>query len=212
MLRLAARHADIWNAVGSPEELAAINERLDEACRAVGRDPATLARTVSPRINLLASADAFAAGVAAYRAIGFRDIYLPWPRTDAEVPVLREAARDLIPALRGEAPAGRPPADRRPADLAAVDAATILLATAAIPEGTPRRLLEFLVEHPNERFDGAALRERLGLERHEEVARGFAAIAAVLARHGLGRPWNEAQAGYLLPAAQAAILARASSG
>jgi F420-dependent oxidoreductase-like protein len=211
MLRLAARHADIWNAVGVPEELATINQRLDEACRAEGRDPASLERTVSPRINLLASADAFADGVAAYRAIGFRDIYLPWPRTETEVPVLREVARDLIPALRGQGTTSSPhaPHQRQIGDLPAVAEATVVLAYAAIPGDTPRRLLDFLVDHPDERFDGAALRERLGLERHDEVARGFAAIAAVLERHGIARPWTEAQAGYLLPASQAAVLARA---
>jgi hypothetical protein len=194
-----------------PEELATINQRLDEACRAEGRDPASLVRTVSPRINLLASADAFADGVAAYRAIGFRDIYLPWPRTETEVPVLREVARDLIPALRGQGTTSSPhaPHQRQSGDLPAVAEATVVLAYAAIPGDTPRRLLDFLVDHPDERFDGAALRERLGLERHDEVARGFAAIAAVLERHGIARPWTEAQAGYLLPASLAAVLARA---
>jgi F420-dependent oxidoreductase-like protein len=211
MLRLAARHADIWNAVGVPEELATINQRLDETCVAAGRDPRSLVRTVSPRINLLESADAFADGVAAYRAIGFRDIYLPWPRTEAEAPVLREVARDLIPALRGQERSSSPasPAHRLPADLAVMDEETVILAFAAVPDGAPRRLLDLLVDHPDERFDAAALRDRLGLDRHEETARGFATIAAVLARYGIARPWSEAQAGYLLPAPQAAILARA---
>jgi F420-dependent oxidoreductase-like protein len=83
MLRLAARHADIWNAVGTPDEGGALNQRLDAACVEEGRDPATLVRTISPRLNLLASGEAFVDGVAAYRAAGFRDIYLPWPRTES---------------------------------------------------------------------------------------------------------------------------------
>ncbi len=213
MLRLAARHADIWNAVGVPDDLATINERLDEACLAEGRDPASLVRTVSPRLNLLESAQAFAEGVAAYRAIGFRDIYLPWPRTEAEVPVLREVARNMIPGLRGRTPSAAPasPEPRLTGDLAAIDEATVVQAYAAIPEGTPHRLLAFLIDHPDERFEGAALRERLGLERHDEVARGFAAISAVFKEQGIARPWTEAQAGYLLPASQAAVLARTRS-
>ena len=211
MLRLAARHADIWNAVGVPEELAAINGRLDEACAAAGRAPTSLVRTVSPRINLLESADAFVDGVAAYRAIGFRDIYLPWPRTEAEVPVLREVARDVIPTLRDEAPSSPPPPpDHGPTkDLTGVDEATIAQAYAAVAEGAPRRLLDVLIDHPDERLASAVLKDRLGLARHEEVARGCAAIATALAEHGIARPWNEAQAGYLLPAPQAAVLARA---
>lgn len=211
MLRLAARHADIWNAVGVPEELATINGRLDEACRAEGRDPATLVRTVSPRINLLASAEVFAEGVAAYRAVGFKDVYLPWPRTAAEVPVLREVARDVIPALRGQRAAPASVTRDRPsvADLDSVDEATIANALRAVADGTPRRLLDFLVDHPDERFDATALRDHLSLERHDEIARGFSAVGEAFARYGIARPWNEAQAGYLLPASPAAALARA---
>ena len=211
MLRLAARHADIWNAVGVPEELATINGRLDEACRAEGRDPASLVRTVSPRINLLESTDAFAQGVAAYRAVGFRDIYLPWPRTEAEVPVLREVARDVIPALRGQRAASTSVTPDRPsvASLDDADAAAIAHALRAVADGTPRRLLDFLVDHPDERFDAAALRVHLGLDQHAEVARGFAAIGEALACHGIARPWNEEKAGYLLTASSAAALARA---
>ncbi len=211
MLRLAARHADIWNAVGTPDEVGAVNERLDAACAAEGRDPASLVRTVSPRINLLESVDAFVDGVAAYRAAGFRDIYLPWPRTERELPILRQVAREVIPALRGQTPPldGLATESRRGVDLTAVDAADVTRAYAAVRDGTPRRLLDFLVDHPDERFDGATLMRQLELPRHDEVARGFAALAADLAEHGLARPWNEAQAGYLLPASHAAALARA---
>jgi F420-dependent oxidoreductase-like protein len=210
MLRLAARHADIWNAVGTPEEGGATNQRLDAACAAEGRDPASLVRTVSPRINLLESVDAFVDGVAAFRAAGFRDIYLPWPRTESELPVLRQVARDVIPALRGQTPVEGPAtAPRRGHDLTTVNEADVVRAYAAVRDGTPRRLLDFLIDHPGERFDSAALMHRLGLERHDEVARGFAALAADLAEHRLARPWNEAQAGYMLPTKSAAVLARA---
>jgi hypothetical protein len=210
MLRLAARHADIWNAVGTPDEGSALNQRLDAACVAAGRDPASLVRTVSPRVNLLESAEAFVDGVAAYRAAGFRDIYLPWPRTESELPVLRQVAREVIPALRGQAPdKGLATAARRGNELTAVDETAIVRAYAAVRDGTPRRLLDFLVEHPDERFDGAALMRQLELPRHDEVARGFAALAADLAEHGLARPWNEAQAGYMLTSQPAAVLSHA---
>jgi F420-dependent oxidoreductase-like protein len=210
MLRLAARHADIWNAVGTPDEGGALNQRLDAACAAEGRDPASLVRTVSPRINLLESVSAFVDGVAGYRAAGFRDIYVPWPRTESELPVLRQVAREAIPALRGQTPVEGPAKEsRRGDDLTTVDEADITRAYAAVRDGTPRRLLDFLIDHPGDRFDGATLRRQLELSRHDEVARGFAALATDLAAHGLARPWNEAQAGYLLPAPHAAVLARA---
>jgi F420-dependent oxidoreductase-like protein len=211
MLRLAARHADIWNVVGVPDDVAAVSRRLDAACAAEGRDPASLVRSVSPRINLLASADAFVEGVAAYRAAGFQDIYLPWPRTESELPVLRQVARDVLPGLRGrERDAEQERAgSRRLVDLAFADESVIAEAYASVAEGLPRRLLDFLMTHPDERLDGAALVARLGLERHDEVTRTIAALAADLATHGIARPWNESQLGYLLPAEQAALLARA---
>jgi alkanesulfonate monooxygenase SsuD/methylene tetrahydromethanopterin reductase-like flavin-dependent oxidoreductase (luciferase family) len=211
MLRLAARHADIWNAVGTPDEGGALNQRLDAACAAEGRDPASLVRTVSPRINLLASVDAFGDGVAAYRAAGFRDIYLPWPRTESELPVLRQVAHEVIPTFRGRAqsPAASAQELRLRDDLTEIAETDLVRAYDAVRDGTPRRLLDFLVDHPDERFDSAALMRLLELRRHDEVARGFAALAADLAEHGLTRPWNEAQAGYLLRSQQAAALAGA---
>jgi hypothetical protein len=79
----------------------------------------------------------------------------------------------------------------------------------AVPDGTPRQLLDWLIAHPEERFDAAALREQLGLARPDEVARGFAAAANALAGFGLARPWNEAQAGFLLPPEWAEVFAQA---
>ena len=60
MLRLTARYADIWNVYwtstnNSPDGVPPLRERVDEACTEVGRDPATLQRTVTV---LIAEADA----------------------------------------------------------------------------------------------------------------------------------------------------------
>ena len=62
MLRLSARYADVWNrdfdAVNpgyepySMEDLLASQEKVDAACLEVGRDPATLARTVGVWVDL----------------------------------------------------------------------------------------------------------------------------------------------------------------
>ena len=103
MLRLTARHGDIWNARGTPEEAGAGNRRLDQLCAEEGRDPATILRGVSPARNFLTSVAAFEEHVAAYRAAGFTDFELPWPRTPEELPVLRQVAREVIPRLRGGA-------------------------------------------------------------------------------------------------------------
>ncbi len=52
MLRLVGRYADMWNgfwddAGSSSRRLAEVRSLIDEACEEVGRDPATLARTVT---------------------------------------------------------------------------------------------------------------------------------------------------------------------
>ena len=57
MLRLAAAHADAWNAWFSwygnrAEGIAALREQVDAACREMGRDPATLERTVAVLIQM----------------------------------------------------------------------------------------------------------------------------------------------------------------
>jgi hypothetical protein len=206
MLRLSARYADIWNAVGTPEETGTINQRLDEACAAEGRDPATLVRSVSPRINLLASPEAFVEGVAAYREAGFRDIFMPWPRTQAERPVLRYVAENIIPSLRGAAAPSSPSSTSSGLrNLGPGDEAQAARAYAGVRDAMARRFLDTLLAHPDERLDGRTLMGHLSVERHDEVTRAVATLAAELAEQGLARPWNEAQQGYLLTGERAAL-------
>jgi probable F420-dependent oxidoreductase len=45
-LRLVARHADLWNSFGPPADYAKQTLVLDEWCRRIGRDPASIERTV----------------------------------------------------------------------------------------------------------------------------------------------------------------------
>jgi probable F420-dependent oxidoreductase len=57
MLRIAAAHADAWNAWftsygNRPEGLAALRDKVDAACADVGRDPATLERTVAVLVQV----------------------------------------------------------------------------------------------------------------------------------------------------------------
>ena len=117
MLRLAARHADIWSwYVQERSELAEFAPRLAEleaACLEVGRDPASIGRSagiiVEPTvvtgaaealaIPLRGSAEEIADGLRAFRAGGFTQIeILLWPRTlaalEAMAPVLELLAAD----------------------------------------------------------------------------------------------------------------------
>jgi alkanesulfonate monooxygenase SsuD/methylene tetrahydromethanopterin reductase-like flavin-dependent oxidoreductase (luciferase family) len=57
MLRLAAAHADAWNAWftwfgNSTEGVAALRGKVDRACEEVGRDPAALGRTVAVLVQV----------------------------------------------------------------------------------------------------------------------------------------------------------------
>jgi F420-dependent oxidoreductase-like protein len=209
MMRLIARHADIWNGIGTPDELGQMNQRLDDACAAEGRDPATLIRSVSPSINMLASPEAFLEGAEAYHAAGIPQIYFPWPRVDAEVPVLRTVARDILPKLRNR-PASASTDSIQPA-LEKLETRIEKLAHAALSsltDPTARRVLDTLIAHPDERLDGPALMRLTGIAQHREVTRAIVTLADAFAAQGLARPWNEAQRGYLLTAETAALLSR----
>jgi alkanesulfonate monooxygenase SsuD/methylene tetrahydromethanopterin reductase-like flavin-dependent oxidoreductase (luciferase family) len=111
MLRLAARHADIWSwYVEERSDLAEFAPRLaalEAACLEIGRDPASIGRSagiiVEPTavtgaaealaIPLRGSAEGIADGLRAFGAGGFTQIeILLWPRTlaalEAMAPVL----------------------------------------------------------------------------------------------------------------------------
>ena len=46
-LRLVAQYADMWNGSGGPREIARLNGVLNDWCAKVGRDPATIERTLN---------------------------------------------------------------------------------------------------------------------------------------------------------------------
>ena len=73
-LPLVASHADMWNAYGTPDKLAAATEVLAAHCAAVGRDPATLERSVTQNVVIRDDrASALRAGEATKAAHGPRD-------------------------------------------------------------------------------------------------------------------------------------------
>jgi alkanesulfonate monooxygenase SsuD/methylene tetrahydromethanopterin reductase-like flavin-dependent oxidoreductase (luciferase family) len=51
-LRIVAQHADIWNVFGTPEEVAHKDEVLRAHCADVGRDPASIERTLGCKITI----------------------------------------------------------------------------------------------------------------------------------------------------------------
>lgn len=54
-LPLVARHADLWNAYGSPESIAASDAILRDCCAAIGRDQAEIERTVNLNVVVRAT-------------------------------------------------------------------------------------------------------------------------------------------------------------
>ena len=51
-MAIAARHASIWNAWTTPEDLAECNAVLDGHCASIGRDPATIERSTQALLFL----------------------------------------------------------------------------------------------------------------------------------------------------------------
>src|SRR5207237_7502805 len=93
MLRHAAAHADAWNAWftwygNRPEGLAALRQKVDAACASVGRDPATLDRTVAVLVQV-------GEGEVTRRG-----------GPDERAPALRGASEELATALRAFASEG----------------------------------------------------------------------------------------------------------
>jgi alkanesulfonate monooxygenase SsuD/methylene tetrahydromethanopterin reductase-like flavin-dependent oxidoreductase (luciferase family) len=115
MIRLAARHADIWSwYVNERSEVAEFEPRLREleaACLEVGRDPATIGRSagilVEPTgvggaeelaVPVRGSARNIADGIRSFHEAGFTQVeVMLWPATmaalDAMAPVLEELDR-----------------------------------------------------------------------------------------------------------------------
>ncbi len=109
MLRLAAAYADQWDTFaatpdtatdGVETELAERIRYLDDACRAIGRDPADIRRsTWTPASSALASEDAYLDFVTRHRNLGFTDFSTTMP-APAQLPILRRAAEQIIPGVR----------------------------------------------------------------------------------------------------------------
>ena len=115
MIRLAARHADIWSwYVNERSEVAEFEPRLHEleaACAEIGRDPLTIGRSAGILVDpigvggadqlpapLSGSAREIADGIRSFHAAGFTQVELMlWPPAtaalDAMAPVLEELDR-----------------------------------------------------------------------------------------------------------------------
>ena len=110
MIALAARYADQWDTFpeiagtateGVTESLPDRMARFVAACRAAGRDPSTIRRSLWADASILESVETYVAFVERHAALGFTDVIAVLPRGVANPsPVLVEIAEQVIPSLR----------------------------------------------------------------------------------------------------------------
>jgi probable F420-dependent oxidoreductase len=104
-LKLAARHADVWNGSGDDVDKAvSVSQQLDEACAAIGRDPSEIRRSVQvPAGN---EPNEIVSRVHAFAEAGFTEVIIMLSggsmATNAD-PVNTAAmlAEKVLPQLRG---------------------------------------------------------------------------------------------------------------
>jgi alkanesulfonate monooxygenase SsuD/methylene tetrahydromethanopterin reductase-like flavin-dependent oxidoreductase (luciferase family) len=107
MLKLTARHADVWNASGgagrSVEAAIAGSQELDEACAAIGRDPAEIRRSV--QLPASAEPSEIIERVRSYHEAGFSEIIImlsggSMPTNADPVNTAAMLAEKVLPQLR----------------------------------------------------------------------------------------------------------------
>jgi alkanesulfonate monooxygenase SsuD/methylene tetrahydromethanopterin reductase-like flavin-dependent oxidoreductase (luciferase family) len=121
MMRLAARHADIWNSLSFlpsfEEQLAETRGRcevIDADCEAAGRDPSTLrrsytmfdarARSRGGAIGYYESRERFIDEVSRLAELGISDVGLYYPLDPDQLGAFEEIASEVLPGLRSAYP------------------------------------------------------------------------------------------------------------
>jgi F420-dependent oxidoreductase-like protein len=102
MLRLIAKHADIWDSSPTLDELRQRRADLAEHCRAFGRDPDEIACSISFGADRLEDPAAFPDLIRSYRAAGASQFLFDGPITPAGIASMERIAREIIPALKDE--------------------------------------------------------------------------------------------------------------
>jgi alkanesulfonate monooxygenase SsuD/methylene tetrahydromethanopterin reductase-like flavin-dependent oxidoreductase (luciferase family) len=107
MLRLIAPYADRWNSMGSPSEMRDRGARLDEACAAIGRDPAEIVRSllyvpaIMPEEHPWESVEAFVDFAGRFGDAGVNELILQ-PPADGNWVTVERVAHEVMPALRAQ--------------------------------------------------------------------------------------------------------------
>jgi alkanesulfonate monooxygenase SsuD/methylene tetrahydromethanopterin reductase-like flavin-dependent oxidoreductase (luciferase family) len=104
MLKVVAEYADRWNSHGSVGEMKDRNEILTEHCLSIGREPASIVRSLYGWASLMpadpwSSVDAFEEVVGAYREVGINEFIIDAPGEE-QFGALEQVASSVIPRLR----------------------------------------------------------------------------------------------------------------
>jgi F420-dependent oxidoreductase-like protein len=91
-MRIAARHADIWNTFGSPSSMRRKVAMLHRYCADVGRDPSAITPTVALMVDRDAGVERMAALIADYRRAGVGGIVIDLA-APYDLPLLEDVAR-----------------------------------------------------------------------------------------------------------------------
>ncbi|MFL5758262.1 MAG: LLM class flavin-dependent oxidoreductase [Thermomicrobiales bacterium] len=102
MLKLIAKHADIWDSSGTPEETRERGDQINEHCREFGRDPDAITWSVSLGADRLEDVANFADVVRSYRTAGVSQFLFDLPLSSEGLEKTRRVAREIIPGLRTE--------------------------------------------------------------------------------------------------------------
>jgi alkanesulfonate monooxygenase SsuD/methylene tetrahydromethanopterin reductase-like flavin-dependent oxidoreductase (luciferase family) len=95
-LRVVAEHADVWNVVGSIEEVVHKSAVLDQHCADIGRDPRTLRRSIHPRFDP-ANPSAYVDLLHSYMEVGFTDNIVNLPLDVDQIKAAEVAAERVLP-------------------------------------------------------------------------------------------------------------------
>jgi F420-dependent oxidoreductase-like protein len=91
-LPIAARHADVWHAFGTPNSLGEANARLDELAVEAGRDPSSILRAGSLSLDDVETARRYAAK---WRDAGYGYLVCGWP--EAGRPQIEAFVEKVLP-------------------------------------------------------------------------------------------------------------------
>jgi alkanesulfonate monooxygenase SsuD/methylene tetrahydromethanopterin reductase-like flavin-dependent oxidoreductase (luciferase family) len=102
MLKLIARHADLWDSGGTADELRQRGEQVNAHCQEIDRDPGEIVWSVSMGADRLEDTAGFADLIRTYRAAGASQFLFDLPLSNEGLDSTRRVAKEIIPGLRSE--------------------------------------------------------------------------------------------------------------